>query len=146
MEAENKIRKAGENGDPDRSRKRKLAAAAGLEVPPPPPPPARAEVGTAPPSEAEVEEFFAIVRRMHVAVKYFGQKANGVDGKRPGKWRAALEAEDVVVVAADEAGEVLDDKERVKRAAAATTPAPEGVAEVNGVFDLNSAPEEGCAD
>ncbi|XP_056170672.1 uncharacterized protein LOC130138950 isoform X2 [Syzygium oleosum] len=104
-----------------------------------------------PPSEAEVEEFFAIVRRMHVAVKYFGQKANGVGGKPPGKWRAALEAEDVVVVAADEAGEVLDDKESVKKAAAAaaaaaTTPAPEGVAEVNGVFDLNSAPEEGCAD
>lgn len=79
----------------------------------------------APPSEAEVEEFFAIVRRMHVAVKYFGQKANGVDGKRPGKWRAALEAEEVVMVAAAEAPEVLDDKETVKKAlATATTPAP----------------------
>lgn len=28
-----------------------------------------------PPSEAEVEEFFAILRRMHVAVKYFGKSA-----------------------------------------------------------------------
>lgn len=104
----------------------------------------------APPSEAEVEEFFAIVRRMHAAVKYFCQKANGADGKLPGKWRAALEAEEV---AAADAGEVLDDKERVKKeeAAATTTtptptPTPEGVAVENGVLDLNSTPEEGCAD
>ncbi|KAI3407883.1 uncharacterized protein J3R85_020681 [Psidium guajava] len=106
-----------------------------------------AKVG-APPSEAEVEEFYAIVRRMHAAVKYFCQKANGADGKLPGKWRATLEAEEVAAV---DAGEVLDGKERAKKEAAAATttaksPTPEGVAEENGALDLNCLPEEGCDD
>ena len=48
------------------------------------------------PSEEEVDEFFAILRRMKVAVKYFESNGEG--------WRAALENEEVV-----EVGEVVDE-------------------------------------
>ena len=48
------------------------------------------------PSEEEVDEFFAILRRMKVAVKYF--ESNGEGG------RAALENEEAV-----EVGEVVDE-------------------------------------
>ena len=103
------------------------------------------------PSEEEVEEFFAIVRRMHVAVKYFGQRANdGAGGSRfpPGRWRAALEAEDVVVNGeVDDGGEEEEDgydgKERIPKTAREAERVV--VVKENGVLDLNSAPEEGCA-
>jgi len=42
------------------------------------------------PSEEEVDEFFAILRRMKVAVKYFESNGEG--------WRAALENEEAVEV------------------------------------------------
>ncbi|XP_033513207.1 protein NIM1-INTERACTING 2-like [Nicotiana tabacum] len=58
MEGEKK-RKRTVNGSGDR--RREVAAGGSNAVFTPPPPP---------PSEAEVEEFFAILRRMHVAVKY----------------------------------------------------------------------------
>ena len=48
------------------------------------------------PSEEEVDEFFAILRRMKVAVKYFESNGEG--------WRAALENEEAV-----EVGEVVDE-------------------------------------
>ncbi|CAL5374326.1 unnamed protein product [Camellia sinensis] len=77
------------------------------------------------PTEEEVEEFFAILRRMHVAVKYF--ENSGGDGVRKvkGRWGAALEAE--VKAAAD----------GVK---AAEESVVNGVRE-NGVLDLNAVPE-----
>ncbi|CAL5372081.1 unnamed protein product [Camellia sinensis] len=77
------------------------------------------------PTEEEVEEFFAILRRMHVAVKYF--ENSGGDGVRKvkGRWGAALEAE--AKAAAD----------GVK---AAEESVVNGVRE-NGVLDLNAVPE-----
>ncbi|KAL7223254.1 hypothetical protein ACSBR1_024836 [Camellia fascicularis] len=77
------------------------------------------------PTEEEVEEFFAILRRMHVAVKYF--ENSGGDGVRKvkGRWGEALEAE--VIAAAD----------GVK---AAEESVVNGVRE-NGVLDLNAVPE-----
>ncbi|CAI0459108.1 unnamed protein product [Linum tenue] len=57
--------------------------------------PARA----AAPEEEEVEEFFAILRRIHVAVKYFeksGAEAGSLlSGKR---WRPSFEKEDFVEI------------------------------------------------
>ncbi|XP_048136562.1 uncharacterized protein LOC125315462 [Rhodamnia argentea] len=124
MEAENKVRRTRETDDPDRSKKRKLTAV--LEATP---------AEGSPPSEAEVEEFFAIVRRMHVAVKYFGRAAGGgnaVGDERGKVWRSALES-GAGTAAADhgDAGEVAKEK----RPDAAS-------AEANGGFDLNAVPEE----
>ncbi|XP_023885216.1 uncharacterized protein LOC111997362 [Quercus suber] len=50
------------------------------------------------PSEEEVEEFFAILRRMKVAVNYFESNGEG--------WRAALENEEAL-----EVEEVVDDED-----------------------------------
>ncbi|KAG6675676.1 hypothetical protein I3843_15G109200 [Carya illinoinensis] len=47
------------------------------------------------PTEEEVEEFFAILRRMKVAVKYFERSVGGNNGEG---WRAALETDEVVVL------------------------------------------------
>ncbi|KAI4350916.1 hypothetical protein L6164_005319 [Bauhinia variegata] len=44
------------------------------------------------PSEEEMEEFFAILRRIKVAVKYFDEK-----GRRGKEWREAVEQLDVTV-------------------------------------------------
>lgn len=90
------------------------------------------------PTEEEVEEFFAILRRMKVAVKYFERSAGG-NGEG---WRSALETDEVVLVEEDEEEGivVVDDehnkggKMRMKR------PAPEETE----ALDLNAAaPEEG---
>ena len=51
------------------------------------------------PSEEEVDEFFAILRRMKAAVKYFESNGEG--------WRAALENEEVV-----EVEEVVDEDDQ----------------------------------
>ncbi|KAA8542699.1 hypothetical protein F0562_023802 [Nyssa sinensis] len=78
------------------------------------------------PTEEEVDEFFAILRRMHVAVKYF-ERSNGngnsnSDGRKlTGCWSTALEAEVLGGVEDVEAGE--------KRV------------EAKGVLDLNVVPE-----
>ncbi|KAI3411400.1 AP2/ERF domain-containing protein [Psidium guajava] len=131
MEAGNKVRKTRETDDPDRSKKRKLAAV--LEAAP-------AE-GT-PPSEAEVEEFFAIVRRMHVAVKYFERTAGGgggAGGDERGKvWRSALES-GVGIAAAADGGDAGEEGAKEERPDAAP-------AEANGGFDLNAVPEESPGD
>ena len=80
------------------------------------------------PTEEEVEEFFAILRRMRVAVKYFDDKGSG--GK---EWRKALETAELTVdhrhdVAAGEE----DDKPKKKG----------GEVIINEGFDLNAvAPE-----
>lgn len=80
------------------------------------------------PTEEEVEEFFAILRRMRMAVKYFDDKGRG--GR---EWREALETAELTVdhrhdvVAAEE-----DDKPRKKG----------GEVIINEGFDLNAvAPE-----
>ncbi|CAL1392759.1 unnamed protein product [Linum trigynum] len=86
------------------------------------------------PPEEEVEEFFAILRRIHVAVKYFeksGAEAGSLlSGKR---WRPSFEKEDFVEiddVAVGECGEGGNYKE-----------AAEGEVEVEGAgLDLNSDP------
>ncbi|KAL7223253.1 hypothetical protein ACSBR1_024835 [Camellia fascicularis] len=77
------------------------------------------------PMEEEVEEFFAILRRMHVAVKYFENVGGDGVRKVKGRWGAALETE--VKAAAD----------GVK---AAEESVVNGVRE-NGVLDLNAVPE-----
>lgn len=57
--------------------------------------------GVAVPSEEEVEEFFAILRRMKVAVKYFDER-----GKHDGRqWREALEQAEITL----DDGETTDD-------------------------------------
>ncbi|GFZ12215.1 hypothetical protein Acr_23g0006000 [Actinidia rufa] len=79
----------------------------------------------APPDE-EVEEFFAILRRMHVAVQYF-EKVNGngkVDGRKL-TGRTAIEAEALARTDGVKAGE-----ESVSGA------------RKNGVLDLNAVPED----
>ncbi|KAJ8773120.1 hypothetical protein K2173_028297 [Erythroxylum novogranatense] len=82
----------------------------------------------------EVEEFFAILRSMQVAAKYFDR------GNKDG-WRAAVEA-DVVGIS----GGIADEKEekhistksiqKVKEEAGVVV-----VEEETGVFDLNATPE-----
>lgn len=67
------------------------------------------------PTEEEVEEFFAILRRMKVAVKYFDERGRG--GK---EWREALEkpvltADHGENVAAGEVGAAADDDDNMKK-------------------------------
>ncbi|XP_061344997.1 uncharacterized protein LOC133290870 [Gastrolobium bilobum] len=84
------------------------------------------------PTEEEVEEFFAILRRMKVAVKYFDDKGRG--GK---EWREVLEQADVRV----EDGENVDDHHRETGGAAVNKNKGEEVI-INEGFDLNTvAPE-----
>lgn len=46
------------------------------------------------PTDEEVDEFFAILRRMHVAVKYFEKgRGNAAGRELTGRWATALEAE-----------------------------------------------------
>ncbi|TKY44701.1 hypothetical protein E2542_SST30979 [Spatholobus suberectus] len=88
------------------------------------------EDGSGVPTEEEVEEFFAILRRMRVAVKYFDDKSGGRE------WREALETPAVAVDHGHDGAE--DDGKPEKKGG-------EGI--VNGGFDLNAvAPEaaEGC--
>ncbi|PSR95718.1 Hsp70 nucleotide exchange factor like [Actinidia chinensis var. chinensis] len=78
------------------------------------------------PSEEEIEEFFAILRRMHVAVQCF-EKGNGnsnVDGRKL-TGRTAIETEALAGTDVVKAGE-------------------ESVigARKNGVWDLNAVPED----
>ncbi|KAF2298756.1 hypothetical protein GH714_026642 [Hevea brasiliensis] len=86
-------------------------------------------------TEEEVEEFFAILRRMQVAVKYF-EKGNG-EG-----WRAAVEAEMVAVVGGGE--DQKDEIEKKKKKKKEEKEPPEKkpiVEEATGVLDLNVMPE-----
>lgn len=87
------------------------------------------------PSEEEVDEFFAILRRMKAAVKYFESNGEG--------WRAALENEEVV-----EVEEVVDEDDqdhklelmKLKKNSNNNRLVGE---EETGVLDLNAAaPEE----
>lgn len=75
-------------------------------------------------SEKEVEEFFAILKRMRAVVKYFEK-----GGAREG-WRAAVEAERPLLVEAGGDDDCIGNDKMRK----------DGVEE-NGVFDLNAAPE-----
>ncbi|MED6183209.1 hypothetical protein PIB30_035903 [Stylosanthes scabra] len=83
--------------------------------------------GSGVPTEDEVEEFYAILRRMKVAVTYFDDK-----GKGRRQWREALEnADDLTAVDAG-ADEEPDDTNNKKKE----------FAFINEGFDLNAvAPE-----
>lgn len=78
--------------------------------------------------DEEVEEFFAILRRMHDAVKHF-QKAN-VGGSKvaSGVLRKALETDTVSEV-------------KVSAVAVETTPEQREKGKAKELFDLNSVPE-----
>ncbi|KAA8532712.1 hypothetical protein F0562_032745 [Nyssa sinensis] len=52
---------------------------------------------TATTEDEEVEEFFAILRRIHVAVKYF-EKRNGEGGRKLAAWRPSFDREDFGIV------------------------------------------------
>ncbi|KAH7857242.1 hypothetical protein Vadar_010473 [Vaccinium darrowii] len=80
-------------------------------------PEAEAKAAAATPTDEEVDEFFAILRRMHVAVKYF-EKSNAAGRKLTGRWATSLEAEVLAGV------KVAEDGERKK-----------------GALDLNALPE-----
>ncbi|GMH03945.1 hypothetical protein Nepgr_005784 [Nepenthes gracilis] len=81
-----------------------------------------------PPSEKKVEEFYAILRRIHPAVKYFEMKGNG-DGRNG--WMA-LEAD------LPELNGVGCKSEREKKVSEVVT--ANGVSSVVS-FDLNAVPE-----
>ncbi|MED6134880.1 hypothetical protein PIB30_041045 [Stylosanthes scabra] len=79
------------------------------------------------PTEDEVEEFYAILRRMKVAVKYFDDK-----GKGRRQWREALENADDLTAVHGAADEGPDDNNNKKKE----------FAFINEGFDLNAvAPE-----
>ncbi|OWM65145.1 hypothetical protein CDL15_Pgr008732 [Punica granatum] len=80
----------------------------------------------------EVEEFFAILRRMHRAVQYF-EGAGGDSGKwAPGTWRAAIETGAKPEVNGGAMFETEED-----------TPELETGRQSTGlVLDLNASPEE----
>ncbi|KAH8487216.1 hypothetical protein H0E87_025976 [Populus deltoides] len=80
-------------------------------------------------TEEEVEEFFAILRRMQEAAKYFG-KSSG-EG-----WRAAVEAEVVKVI--DGGGN--NEEENMIQSSGAEEVAAVVEEEENGVLDLNATP------
>ncbi|KAH7858904.1 hypothetical protein Vadar_029217 [Vaccinium darrowii] len=120
MEGEKK-RKRVEDGEAGGGRRRRK------ETGPKP----EAEAAAATPTDEEVDEFFAILRRMHVAVKYFEKGSNssssvhaGGGRKLTGRWATALEAE------------VLGGVKGVKN----TEEAGCGVRK-NGGLDLNAVPE-----
>ncbi|KAK7364075.1 hypothetical protein VNO80_12439 [Phaseolus coccineus] len=83
------------------------------------------------PTEEEVEEFFAILGRMRVAVKYFDHKGRG--GR---KWREALETAELAVEHGGEAdgGQQGDDGNPKKKGGELTN--------VTEGFDLNAAAPE----
>ncbi|KAH7857753.1 hypothetical protein Vadar_016146 [Vaccinium darrowii] len=84
------------------------------------------EAEAVPPTDEEVDEFFAILRRMYVAIKYFekGRSSNAAGRKLTGRWATALEAE------------VLAGVNGVKAAEESVC----GVRK-NGALDLNAVPE-----
>ncbi|KAI4319204.1 hypothetical protein MLD38_032831 [Melastoma candidum] len=79
--------------------------------------------GPAVPSTEEVEEFFEILRRMQVAMRYFDKKIN-VEGGRGGRLREALKIGQVKSEGMDEgeAGAAAEEK--------------------GHAFDLNSSPDQ----
>ncbi|XP_014508265.1 uncharacterized protein LOC106767823 [Vigna radiata var. radiata] len=83
------------------------------------------------PTEEEVEEFFAILRRMRVAVKYFDDKGRG--GR---EWREVLETAELAVDHSEEAdGEQEGDDANPKKKRGEVANVIEG-------FDLNAAAPE----
>lgn len=83
------------------------------------------------PTEEEVEEFFAILRRMRVAVKYFDDKGRG--GR---EWREVLETAELAVDHSEEAdGEQEGDDGNPKKKRGEVANVIEG-------FDLNAAAPE----
>ncbi|XP_052199610.1 protein NIM1-INTERACTING 2 [Diospyros lotus] len=94
-----------------------------------------AEAAAPDPEEGEVEEFFAILERIHFAVKYFRQDGGGggldraAKGQPPpsSKWHPTFEKEDFEEVDSVKGpGEVVDE---------------EGEEEEDGGLDLNAEPQ-----
>ncbi|TXG51473.1 hypothetical protein EZV62_023997 [Acer yangbiense] len=85
-------------------------------------------------TDAEVEEFFAILRRMQVAVKYFGEG-----------WRSAVETDAAAAVAVTATAAVdEDDKDqevKIGETAAAAVEVVEEEEENCRFLDLNATPE-----
>ncbi|KAE9613922.1 hypothetical protein Lal_00016414 [Lupinus albus] len=87
------------------------------------------------PTEEEVEEFYAILRRMRVAVKYFNEKGRG--GK---EWREVLEQSEITVVDDDE--NAVDDDDHLEAGCVAVNKGGQEVVIINEGLDLNAvAPE-----
>ncbi|XP_058192195.1 protein NIM1-INTERACTING 2-like [Rhododendron vialii] len=84
--------------------------------------------GEAMPTDEEVDEFFAILRRMQVAVKYFkkGGRNAAAGRKWTGRWATELEAE---VLAGVNGGKAAEERSAC------------GVQKKNGALDLNAVPE-----
>ncbi|KAI8528693.1 hypothetical protein RHMOL_Rhmol12G0167600 [Rhododendron molle] len=87
--------------------------------------------GEAMPTDEEVDEFFAILRRMQVAVKYFKKGGgNAAAGRKwtGGRWATELEAE---VLAGVNGGKAAEER------------SASGVQKKknNGALDLNAVPE-----
>lgn len=91
------------------------------------------------PTEEEVEEFYAIVRRMQEAMKYFEKGNNGGDqGRRfvEGRWRAVMESE-------KEKNKVEDEDEGLRKKVSGEERAVVVIENNNGVdLDLNAEPVE----
>ncbi|KAK3225351.1 hypothetical protein Dsin_005213 [Dipteronia sinensis] len=82
-------------------------------------------------TDAEVEEFFAILRRMQVAVKYFGEG-----------WRSAVETEAAAAVAATATAAVdEDDKDQEVKIGEMAVEVVEEEEKNCRVLDLNATPE-----
>lgn len=81
-------------------------------------------------TEEEVEEFFAILRRMQEAAKYFGK------GSGEG-WRAAVEAKVVEVI---DGGGNNEEENMIQSSGAEEVAAVVEEEEENGVLDLNATP------
>ncbi|XP_051122491.1 protein NEGATIVE REGULATOR OF RESISTANCE-like [Andrographis paniculata] len=82
MDEEKRKHEDGEGDDYSSAKRGKPAAAAG-----------RNEEGAAPPGDEEVDEFFAILKRIHVAVKYF-QERGAVAAPEKSVWTPAFRRED----------------------------------------------------
>ncbi|KAK4775462.1 hypothetical protein SAY87_023423 [Trapa incisa] len=101
----------------------------------------------APPSDEEVEEFFAILKRVHEAVLYFNCRGHGGAGNR--RWSTALEAEVVAMVCGKE--EEVNEQEKVDNPVQVDDKEideDEEEEEMDGdvghhLFDLNSSPKDG---
>ncbi|KAG5522605.1 hypothetical protein RHGRI_034681 [Rhododendron griersonianum] len=118
MEGEKKRKRAadGEAGGGGGSRRRKEREAK-----------AEAAAAEPMPTDEEVDEFFAILRRMHAAAKYFEKgRGNAAGRKLTGRWATALEAE---VLAG------------VNGAVKAAEESAFGARKNRAALDLNSVPE-----
>ncbi|KAJ4961230.1 hypothetical protein NE237_021140 [Protea cynaroides] len=107
---------------------------------------------TATATEEEVEEFFAILRRVHEVVRYFGKGKNGGGGEGVGKnglgrgWNPSFQWEDFEDVQGNphvNNGVVSDHNNKIKRREKKDVEAVEENIVVSGpgILDLNAEPD-----